>query len=237
MFVFGCSRSGPHRISAIPPDDVVTLEPLNVLSLPVAEPSGLFYSLSHSLYMISDASKYIYEIDTVGNILKQIPCDSFNMEGITLSANNDTIFVIEENNYKVKKYLSDGTFIESFTVNTSEDPKHALEGITIDGRNNIYLLNEKNPCLLLKLSPNGEELWRKEINYTTDISDICYDKKNDCLWIVSDESQELLKLSMNGDLLQEWRLPIKKAEGLAISSTHIFIVSDSEAKLYIFNKP
>jgi len=38
-------------------------------------------------------------------------------------------------------------------------------------------------------------------------------------------------------LLSEWTIPVTKAEGIAIIQDKIYIVSDSESKMYLFQKP
>lgn len=235
----GCKKNESGGVT--PPDTTVqteTLQPLSVYPINVNEPSGLFYCpKSNSLYTIPDGHTDIYELNMSGVIVRTIPVSSLDMEGIVLSKNYDTLFVVEEGTYKIVKYLQNGTKAGSFTIVTSPDPKHGLEGITLDNQNNIYLLNEKSPCLLVKLNYNGQELWRKELSYTTDISDICYDEKTGSLWIVSDESKMLLQLSMDGSLLKKWNIPITQAEGLAMTNDKLYMISDAESKLYSFKRP
>lgn len=84
---------------------------------------------------------------------------------------------------------------------------------------------------------NLTEIWRKEINYSTDISDIFYDQTDSSLWIVSDESKRILKLTLALHLISEWSIPVVQGEGITIVQDKIFIVSDPESKMYVFQKP
>ena len=194
-----CSRNDPEVVNNNP--DVQSIKPVFIYDLNISEPSGITYnSKNNSLMVVSDGKPDIYEIDFMGNILATIPTTSSDMEGITLSKNCDTIFVVEETNKLVSSYLISGSRLSSFSFNVATDPKHALEGIAKNNVNgHTFFINEKLPCMILEFN-NTTELWRREINYSIDISDIYYDEANNLLWIVSDESKKILKLS------SEWRL-------------------------------
>ena len=98
------------------------------------------------------------------------------------------------------------------------------------------MLNEKLPCMLLEFN-NSVEIRRKEINYTIDISDVFFEQSSNYYWIVSHESQKILKLTSDFNLISEWTIPVIQAEGITIVQDKIYIVSDSESKMYVFQKP
>ncbi len=234
LFNFNCSRNNSINESA----NVQQLTQLNVYNLNISEPSGIAYNSAHnSLLIVSDGKSEIYEVDFSGNILNAIPTNCSDMEGITLSKNCDTIFVVEETNKLVSTLLYSGNKVASFSVNVATSVKHAMEGITRNNSNGrLTIINEKLPCMVLEF--NGTtEIWRKEINYTADISDIFYDDSSDCYWIVSDESQKILKLTKNLDLISQWSINITQAEGITIVNNKIYVVSDYERKMYVFQKP
>jgi uncharacterized protein YjiK len=231
-----CQRSEPPTDTPLPPGDK-NLQLLSVFSLAVGEPSGLAYSQStHSLYMISDANPAIYRIDTTGKLLATIPVSASDLEGITVSLGEDTLYVVEETLSQVTTFLANGTKISSFPVNVWTDPKHKLEGITRGPDGTLYVLNEKFPTMLLAFS-GTTELSRQTLTYSSDVSDICYDPMLDCFWIVSDESQSVMKISRSGTLLGEWSTPVRQGEGIAFIGNRMYIVSDVDAKLYVFVKP
>ncbi|MFH0992674.1 MAG: SdiA-regulated domain-containing protein [bacterium] len=136
----------------------------------------------------------------------------------------------------VTAYLTNGTKISSFMVKVATVPNNALEGVTIDKRNHLFILNEKAPRLMLEYY-RGQELARKEITAALDLSDIFYKEQANCLWIVSDESQKVLKLDMNGTVLSEYSIPFSKGEGITIVQNKLYIISDADGKLYVFQKP
>jgi uncharacterized protein YjiK len=147
------------------------------------------------------------------------------------------MYVAEETKQLVTKYLSDGTKLSSFPVNVATNIKHGPEGVTINKNGKIVVINEKLPCLILEFDGAGNELRRKELNYSIDLSDIFYSSADSCYWIVSDESKLLMKLSEEWILIKAWNIPVNKAEGVVVVNEIIYIVSDSEAKMYVFQKP
>jgi uncharacterized protein YjiK len=215
-----------------------SLEPIVVYSLDISEPSGITYnSLSNIFMLVSDDKPDIFLIDSVGNIKGTIPTSSSDLEGITLSENCDTLFVVEETKRLVTAYNNSGTRLSSFLVDVATNSEHGLEGIARNTLNQrLIVLNEKLPCMLLEYD-NSKEIWRKEINYTSDISDIFFDHQSNCFWIVSDESQKILKLNLNMDLISGWNIPVNQAEGITLVRDKIYIISDVESKMYVFQKP
>jgi uncharacterized protein YjiK len=215
-----------------------SLEQLAIYNLDISEPSGITYNSQIELFMIvSDDESDIFLVDSIGNVRGKISTSGSDMEGIAVSKNCDTIFVVEETKRLVSSYTISGSLISSFSVDVATNSEHALEGIArspINGR--LTVLNEKLPCMLLEYD-NSKEFWRKEIRYSSDISDIFYDENTNCFWVTSDEARKVLKLSSEFDLISEWRISVNQAEGITILRDKIYIVSDSESKMYVFQKP
>ena len=196
----------------------------------------MYNSVNNSLFVVSDTLSKIFEIDFSGNLLQQITINADDIEGITLSKNSDTIYVVEESDNLVSSFLTNGSKITSFRIVVSTNSSNGLEGISIDNDYNLYLVNEKLPRYLLTIR-NNVEVDRSEINIVDDLSDVCYDSSLDCLWIISDESKKIIKLSKSGSIISEWLLPFSKGEGITFAQDKMYIVRDSDSKLYVFNKP
>jgi uncharacterized protein YjiK len=215
------------------------LEPIAEIDLSkiLSEPSGIVYnSVNNSLYVVSDTTSIIFEIDLNGNLLHQINITANDLEGITVSKNSDTIYVVEESDNLVTSFLTNGNKIASFNIDVSTNSSNGLEGIAIDNNYNIYIVNEKLPRYVITLR-NNIEINRYEITVINDLSDICYDSSLDCLWIISDESKKIIKISKDGILQSEWSIPFDKGEGITFVDDKMYIVNDKNAKMYIFNKP
>ena len=230
-----CNRNGPDSVSA---PDIQSLNPIHTYDISIPEPSGLVYNSKDSaLMVVSDANSTVYRVDFTGRVLNSMIIQSSDLEGIALSSNCDTMYVAEETKQLITKYLPNGTKLSSFPVNVATNINHGPEGVTINNNGKIVVLNEKLPCLILEFDGAGNELRRKELNYSTDLSDIFYSSTDSCYWIVSDESKMLMKLSEEWIIIKAWNIPVNKAEGVVVVNEIIYIVSDSEAKMYVFQKP
>jgi uncharacterized protein YjiK len=207
------------------------------LSSFLSEPSGIVYnSISNSFYVVSDTISKLFEIDLEGNLLNAININADDLEGISLSKNSDTIYVVEESDHLITSFLTNGSKIGSISINVSTNSSNSLEGITIDDRYSIFVINEKAPRYLIKLE-NNLEVSRVEITAVKDLSDICYDPILECMWIISDESEKIIKITNSGYVISEWQIPFSKGEGITLVNNKIYVVRDSDAKMFIFNKP
>jgi len=234
--LLGCARNINKTITN--PHVIKKIYPLNTYTLTIPEPSGIAYnSKNNSFMVVSDGSPDIYEINFTGITLNTIIASGSDMEGITLSKNCDTIYVVEERKKLVTSFNLNGNKLWSFSVNVATSDNSALEGITINKTSNaLYVINEKDPRMILGYN-NSTEVWRKSIDYAADISDIYYEDLTNCFWVISDQSAKIMKLSITGELLKEWEIPFTKGEGITIVGDKIYVVNDLDGKLYVFQKP
>lgn len=229
----GCKSSGTNRKQAASQP----LEKVAEFSTRVPEPSGLVYfKKNNTLLTVSDQNSKVYEISLEGETLNSFQLSSIDMEGIALTRNEDTLIIASEHSQSIDTYLFNGDKLSSFTIPVATEAKHSLEGVSIDKGNSLYVINEKKPCMLLKYS-NGEEIFCKKITLAEDLSDIFYDEESKCLWVLSDESAKVMKLSLDGELISEYSIPFENGEGITIYNGNIYIINDANGKLYVFRKP
>ena len=125
-------------------------------TIDIKEPSGLAYNAARgTLFCVGDNQSVVYELSLAGDILTQIPVTSSDMEGITFSKNYDTMFVIEEGNYKVQGYTLNGVKGASWSIVTSSSTNSAYEGVTRLPNDDFIVLNEKDPTLALHATHTG----------------------------------------------------------------------------------
>lgn len=231
-----CKRDEPNN--GVNPITATDLKQLAVYKTTVSEPSGLFYnSKRNSLFTVSDGNSTVYELDFNGSVLHSFVINSSDLEGIAFTANFDTMYVAEETNQLITKYTASGTKLYSFPVNVATLISHGPEGVAVNTKNShVFVINERNPCMLLEYS-NKTEVFRKQIDYTLDCSDIFYDSSADCIWLVSDESKKVIKMSTTGDLIAAYNVPITKMEGITIVNDKIYLINDATYELYVFQKP
>jgi len=115
-----------------------------------------------------------------------------------------------------------------------------LEGICLNiNTKDFYLLNEKQPGLLIKTDSSFKELFRKDLKLAKDYSDIFFSNLDYTLWILSDESKKIIQTDLNGNKIKEYRIKVEQPEGLVVDykNKKIFIVSDKKEELYEFKLP
>ena len=240
IVIAGCKRLAPGQGTTIDPPGTTSFRLIAqyYIGAHISEPSGIVYNALHnSFYIVSDAHTDLYETDLHGTLIHSIPTTSTDLEGISLSANDDTIFVVEERNKLVVTYRTDGTRLSQFSADVATATNNALEGVTVDRNRHLFVLNEKLPGMLLEYLPNGTEIKRTTLSLALDYSDIFYDAGEDCLWMISDESKKIMKMTKNGGLITEWPVPFTKGEGISIVRDTIYVVNDADATLYLFTKP
>ncbi|MFZ1289797.1 MAG: SdiA-regulated domain-containing protein [Melioribacteraceae bacterium] len=216
------------------------LKPISKTKINVPEPSGLYFEEStNSLWTVSDESSKVYNIDFSGNIINSFAINGFDLEGITF-INDTTIAIILERTREVVFLNSSGKEISRFSLSLYGKPNSGFEGIEFNPNNNhLYIVNEKVPCLLIETDLKGNIIFQIKIEFAEDLSGLCYDKAQNELWIISDESKAIYKCKTDGTLIQKFAVEIKQIEGIAINfkESKLYIISDPEEKLYIFNLP
>jgi uncharacterized protein YjiK len=218
----------------------ILLSPKSSIKLTVPEPSGLCYdSNSNSLWTVSDEDTTICNIDLSGNVVKKIKVNGYDLEGITMF-NDSTLITILERSREVVFINKNGIEQKRFSLKIGGKPNEGLEGIAFNPNNNyLYLIKEKNPCLLIETDLEGKVFSERKLNISKDLSGLYYDIIKDELWIISDESKAIFKCKTDGTIINEFKVDIKQIEGIAIDFTNslLYLVSDKTEKLYTFDLP
>ena len=237
--IAGC-RKAPVVASTGDPAQT-SLQAVAVYSIDVVEPSGLAFFLADStLYTVSDQPDgMIYKLSLTGAVLQTLPVHGNDMEGVTFTPSYDTICFIEEGLRNIVWSTLNGKRIDTLHIDVPEAGKNGLEGITINTRTrDIFAAHQETPALLVQISPARKEIKRTEILFAPTLSDICYDKTEDVLWLLSAKAAVLYKVTLNGVLIKSWSIPVTKAEGITLGVNNtMYMVCDAESKLYVFNKP
>ena len=90
---------------------------------------------------------------------------------------------------------------------------------------------------MLELSLKGNLKNKFKLNFSKDLSGICYDEKNDKLWVISDESNAIYQISKKGKLQKKFKINTNKGEGIVIYNNLIYIVNDYLKTLLIYKLP
>jgi uncharacterized protein YjiK len=227
--VLSCSEKTTN-----PPEfELVTI---NSYDLQIQEPSGLTFGKDYqTLWVVSDLPYgSIYEIDLEGNILHALNFRGDDLEGITYDKTEDVLWAVDEQKNEIIKLSPDQGELERVTIPVQASADHGLEGISFESQNKYWIANEKLPKKLFLLNSDFSIEQEFEPDLAKDYSGLCVNPASGTLWIISDESQLLIKWSPTDGTYEKYDLPMEKAEGIAINhqSGQIFIVSDGEQKLY-----
>jgi len=219
-------------------DNMTKLYPVAVYSVNIPETSDLsFGSSTDILYTVSDRTAKVYKITTQGKVLSELSYTGSDLEGVSY-VGNQFLYVAEERLRTVFKLDLQGNKIEQKAIPVEKnDENQGLEGISYATFNkHFYILNEKNPALLIETDENLNVLNSYLLSFANDYSGICVDNVNQQLWIVSDESASVTKCTMKGELIESYRIPVSNPEGIAFNplTNDLYVISDTEARLYLF---
>lgn len=214
------------------------LEVLKVINLTVPESSGITV-YNNSLYIVSDQNGTIYKTSLEGKISKKFKTKFSDLEGITFNTIYHNFWIANEEGRELVVIDSIGNFIKKIKIKGEQENNNSgLEGICfVESEKLMYAINEKSPTQLLQVNLIGEILNKFTLDFSKDISGICFDKNSDSFWTVSDESQSVININKKGVLISSYKIPVKKAEGIVIYNNNLYVVSDSESKLYVFKMP
>ena len=234
VLLFSCEKDEDEDLP-------MTLPIINSYAIDVVEPSGLVFDVSQQvLYTVRDYNNDIYMMGKNGQVFQQYPFNGEDTEGITQD-NSGNLILVEERQRQVVKYITSTNNKSYHNIEIEEnDTNSGLEGICYDSKDDkFYLLNEKNPGLLIVLDNQFRKIEEYKLSFATDYSGMCYDSKQDILWIVSDESKTLSKCDKKGIEIEQFRLNIDKAEGIALNLAEslFYMVSDSRNVLYEVEYP
>jgi uncharacterized protein YjiK len=209
-----------------------------VYNINIKETSDLCFGATNDiLYTVSDNTAKAYKISTTGKVLSALAYTGSDLEGIT-NVDNKFLYVAEERLRTIIKLDLQGNKIEQKAIPVEKnDENQGLEGISYATFNkHFYILNEMNPGLLIETDDKLNVLKDYTLKFADDYSGVCVDNVNQQLWIVSDLSATVNKCTMQGELIKSYRIPVSNAEGIAYDpiSSKLYVVSDSEARLYFF---
>ena len=204
----------------------------------IDEPSGLAMDPDgEHLWIVSDQDDDLYKTDLTGKIIEKTDIPKGDYEGVAITADGQTLYLLDESENEILIWRLDDGKQDKIKLTEKSSKKSGPEGIDIDwSTDEIYVVNEKNPRTLHILELDGAQKKRQEITALSDMSAVCVNPENKELWILSDEDGLLIRANPDYSVVSSFSVPIEQPEGLAINfnKNRIYIVSDAEEMLYIF---
>lgn len=222
------------------PPPTPSLQLLASYSLSVAEPSGLAINDSGTvLWTVTNDPHKVYELDLTGNVVRTLAYTGHDLEGITYDPADGTLWVAEENRREVVHLDRAGNVLSRHRLGLVGELNSGLEGICIDDQGRMFVLNEKLPGMFIPLNADHTIARQDTLGFARDYSDITFNRRTQSFWILSDLSQRLFLYNSTSGVHGEYFLPFPKGEGVAYDpvANRVYVVSDSERKLYIYAGP
>jgi uncharacterized protein YjiK len=229
LLVSGATRAADATFKTL---HLVATHPLTI-----SEPSDLTLDETGKiLWTVTNKPAKVYQLDLEGNVTRTLNYGGQDLEGIVYDPASRSLYVTEERLREIVHLNLDGDVLDRTTVDLPGKPNHGPEGITLDDRGRMFLVNEKQPGLFLELDKTHQISKRVPLSFAGDYSAITWDKKKGCFWIASDESQSLFLWSSTKGVLGQFPLGFAKAEGVAVDEVTrtVYVVSDLENKLYVY---
>ncbi len=213
-----------------------SLELMAIYIVRVDSPSGLtFGSDKSSLWTVSDKpGGRIFQIDTLGNLLRSLNYSGNDLEGISFDARDSTLWMVDANLGQLIHLESDGRALGYQNISGVSDGG-GLEGIAIDAiHSKIYMVKEKDFGALIVLDELSLSQSLQQIAFAPDFSSIFYISSQDKLWILSDEASNVYLVNLEGNFLDVYAIDMVQPEGLVYDEDrHIFyIIDDTTEKLH-----
>ena len=199
--------------------------------LGIDEPSDLTV-VDGELYVLSDTRSRIYRISYEGRVKDSTDIEGTDMEALSFDNKHDSFVVGEESSGTIWRIDRDGSRGNPIELENADDGNSGIEGLAFDDDGHLFVAKEKNPARIYELDDDGEILNDTKINFADDLSALAWNPEDGHLYALSDEEHSLYKLDHDLEIDTAWRLPIEHPEGLAFDGDRIFVVSDSEERLY-----
>jgi uncharacterized protein YjiK len=210
---------------------------IGAYAISVPEPSGLVMTQDNKgFWTVSDETSTIYRLDNEGNVVQTIKVDGFDFEAITL-IDDTTLVILQERTREMVFLDTSGTELKRIKLDLEGELNSGPEGIAFNPENrHFYILNEKKPPLFVELDEQLNIIRRDTLKFCKDVSGLYFDETNQILWMLSDESQLVIKTDLNGKLLEKIDITIPQPEGITLSEDgrSLYIVSDNKETLYVF---
>ncbi|OUS07714.1 hypothetical protein A9Q81_01145 [Gammaproteobacteria bacterium 42_54_T18] len=226
--------------------------------------SGLTYNHEkNTLFLVINNPEKIIEIDVLGNELRHILLEGFE--------DTEAITYLGRNNYAIAEERRRSIVIVKIDANTDRLIRSQQRSLTLpmEGTNNkgfegiasdpdsgrLYVSNEKEPKKVFQLDGFVDDTshlsvsspWSLDVDSldSEDISGLYFDHELNHILLLSDESQQLIEASLEGEVISTLDLSdnnagifeeIPQAEGVALGPNNTLYILSEPNLLFSFSK-
>lgn len=215
--------------------------------LDIGDPSGISTDATGGpdLWIVGDnPGDSVYKVTRSGEVLKVLDrYQGEDVESIAHHPGNFSLWLAEERQRALVNIDTLGYTLARIELDIPANQlNNGIEGLTIHPETfNFYAVNKRNPRLFLEITPEGEIIQSREMNFGAltpgrgiSMAGLWYDEVDDVIWLASDESRAVFILNTEGETLAVYSHGLNDVEGIAADRANkiLFLVSDSEATLY-----
>lgn len=202
--------------------------------LHVDEPSDLTFA-DGALYTVSDRHSNIYRIDDDGDVKDTLGIRGTDLEALAAD-DEGRFYIADESTGKIWRLHENGERDQEIELDDVDDGNSGIEGLAFDDDHHLFVAKEKDPARIYELDAAGQVVDVTRIDFAEDLSALAFNPDDGHLYALSDEDHSLYRLDKNLSRKTTWRLPIEHPEGVAFADdgTTVYIASDSEERLYVF---
>lgn len=199
-----------------------------------------FNKASDGLYAVSDEGK-VYEIGFDGKTKSVLYGKSnHDWEGVEFSGKE--ILLMDEGESALYK-LQDGDIsrIAEIKIPDGGEKNKGPEGIMCV-KDTVFVGNQCSPTRIVKYCLTaGKVCGYFDVKFVSKyISDLCYDKTDNTMWIVDSKGPAFYHSTLDGKLIATYKIPfVNQAEAIAVDRTKgiVWIGCDTSSKLYRIKLP
>ena len=197
----------------------------------VEEPSDLV-AVDGKLYTVSDRHSKIYKITPDGDARTELDIAAQDLEALAFDHERGEFMIGDESSGKIWYIDATGSRYDSIELDAG-DGNSGIEGLVVKPNGHTFVAKEKDPARIFELDADGDPLYEMTADFE-DISAISFNARDNRIYVLSDQEQSLFRLDNNWNVDRAWRLPMDQPEGVAFDREFVYIVSDSESRLYTF---
>lgn len=235
--VAGCAAAGDVEIEAFIDNSKgdghsIKLHLDDDFRVDVAEPSDLAIK-DGDLYTVSDRHSKVYRISTKdGDVKDELDVEGTDIEAIAFD-DEGSLFYADESSGKIWRTDDDGDR-KGDPIELVDDHNSGIEGLAFDDKGHLWVAKEKDPARIFELDTDGGALDDEKVDFADDLSALAIDPETGKLYALSDQDRSLFLLDGKLEVDKAWKLPIEHPEGIAFDGDTLYVVSDSEERLYVF---
>lgn len=217
------------------PAEVDTLVARGGAPLPLDEPSGLAEGPGGLLYAVSDSGGVVAVLEPASGVVRRtLDLAASDAEGIDVDPVTGELWVALEARGVLRRFASDGTRLGEVSVGWAADARNGLEGVALGPEDGRMWVAQERPARVGRLAPDGATEARTKVDVARDLSDLAWSRADGRLYALSDESAALYRLDADMEPAATWSIPVARPEGVALVGDRVYVVSDAESWLYVF---